>query len=403
MDNFDEEKRIRSLNKKLFVAIGVLSVLLTLLLEGFIVLTAFAGFIFYREFVYSAPEAVENNAVSYDKVQKTIQGIIPYEIIYGAASRAERAVRREVEKRPKPAPNEAPKLIGVHSMNINVDSEYSPYGLIGRYIFAYDDYDGNLTYAIEVDLNGFDISTPGSYNVTYSVTDSEGLETSESVIYTVGFNIFDKPVLTASDVDALSEGGYFRYEPLPENNYDYAAPLIRPSLVSLSVSDASHTAYGSAFIYKITGDYIYIASVDHVLRPMHTDVLLAFHDETELKLSFEFETLSVLNELSMFKISTAYLPTDTLLSLKEIYVDEYIYDDLRNGDTLITYALYWDRNYDVIKRSKLLELDERHSTYGAGVDVISTTITGFEGMSGTATIDEKGRLAGVICAYDDIT
>ncbi|WP_208970489.1 immunoglobulin-like domain-containing protein, partial [Listeria valentina] len=64
-------------------------------------------------------------------------------------------------------------------------------------VTASDTEDGDLTSSIEVIANNVDTKTPGTYEVTYKVTDSDGNETTKTVTVTVGTN--DKPVINAED------------------------------------------------------------------------------------------------------------------------------------------------------------------------------------------------------------
>ncbi|MGJ8730685.1 immunoglobulin-like domain-containing protein [Listeria aquatica] len=64
-------------------------------------------------------------------------------------------------------------------------------------VTASDTEDGDLTSAIEVTANNVDTSKPGTYEVTYKVTDSDGNETTKTITVTVGTN--NKPVIEAAD------------------------------------------------------------------------------------------------------------------------------------------------------------------------------------------------------------
>ncbi len=64
-------------------------------------------------------------------------------------------------------------------------------------VTASDTEDGDLTSVIEVTANNVDTTKPGTYQVSYKVTDSDGNVTTKTITVTVGTN--DKPVITASD------------------------------------------------------------------------------------------------------------------------------------------------------------------------------------------------------------
>ncbi|WP_082238886.1 glycosyl hydrolase family 18 protein [Niameybacter massiliensis] len=79
-----------------------------------------------------------------------------------------------------PTPNTAPKFSGLADKNIIIGEAFD--ALAG--VTAYDKEDGDLTSQIEVS-GSVDTMTPGEYTLTYTVTDSEGLTTIQTIIVTV--------------------------------------------------------------------------------------------------------------------------------------------------------------------------------------------------------------------------
>ncbi|EUJ30529.1 immunoglobulin-like domain-containing protein [Listeria cornellensis] len=65
-------------------------------------------------------------------------------------------------------------------------------------VSASDTEDGDVTSKVKVTANDVDASKAGTYHVTYSVTDSDGNTTEQTVTITVLTN--EKPVITASDI-----------------------------------------------------------------------------------------------------------------------------------------------------------------------------------------------------------
>lgn len=64
-------------------------------------------------------------------------------------------------------------------------------------VTAYDAEDGDLTSKIQITSNNVNTKTPGTYNVTYKVVDSAGLETSKTITVTIKEN--KAPVINATD------------------------------------------------------------------------------------------------------------------------------------------------------------------------------------------------------------
>lgn len=95
-----------------------------------------------------------------------------------------------------------PVISGVTDITIHTGETFSP--LEG--VKATDNVDGDLTAGIEV-KGTVDVNTPGSYTLTYSVTDKVGNITIAKRTITVTDNI--KPVITGADDVTIDFGGLF--------------------------------------------------------------------------------------------------------------------------------------------------------------------------------------------------
>ncbi|MBT8183828.1 MAG: DUF5011 domain-containing protein, partial [Eudoraea sp.] len=81
-------------------------------------------------------------------------------------------------------------LLGDNPLELNVGDTYVEAGAT-----ATDDVDGDISGSIVIDATAVDVNTPGSYPVTYNVTDSGGLPATE-VIRTVNVSDVTAPVIT---------------------------------------------------------------------------------------------------------------------------------------------------------------------------------------------------------------
>ena len=84
-------------------------------------------------------------------------------------------------------------IIYASDVTINSGSKFD--ALSG--VTAYDAWDGDVTNKLKVSENNVNTSNIGSYNVTYSVTDSENNEAIKSITVTV---LPSKPIIYASDI-----------------------------------------------------------------------------------------------------------------------------------------------------------------------------------------------------------
>ena len=106
-----------------------------------------------------------------------------YEVTY-VVTDSHGATRRKtiiVTVNPKMEPMNAAPVINAEDKTITVGDTFDP--MDG--VTATDAEDGNLTAKIEVKKNDVDTTTPGKYEVTYKVTDSQGASFTKSITVTV--------------------------------------------------------------------------------------------------------------------------------------------------------------------------------------------------------------------------
>lgn len=296
--------------------------------------------------------------------------------------------------------DEAPMLIGAFNRHIAVGSSFNLGGVV-----AADSVDGILTDRIRIDFGAFDAKTVGDYDITYTVSDNYGLETSTTVTLSVVdsktlSNYDDDLTLTDLELHLLCELHYFSYEPLEEENYDEAVKLLEPTLVDLKRIWANGSwGAGSGAIYQITPDYVYLISVEHVTKEVSKDCRIMFFDGEVLKGAFQYVTSDQKNEMVMFAVRTADIPADTLLAIRQVYVDPDIYAKLNIGDNVVGYAKHWNgTDKDLIRPMEVKALTSSIKTFNFIDSLLETTQNVTNGMSGTAVVDYKGNLVGLASA-----
>ena len=288
----------------------------------------------------------------------------------------------------------APILIGIENATIPIGTDYN----FVQGVVAVDEVDGIITDQIVVNTDTFNATVSGNYEVTYSVSDSYGIETTKNVTITVSENApkdYGKSnSLTLEELQILCDFKYFTYEPLEEGNYDEVISLVKPTSVNIQTD----RSVGSGFIYKITPEYIYIGSVNHVLKACKSGVTLIFHDDVSIPINCDYKRVSSKNELAMFRIKVSEVPKDTLLTLKEAYVDFDIYDKLRDNEPLVQYCenFQWTGQPKIRKTTLIDVIDSLTQTVNYIDCCITTNATGLVGMSGGPLYDYKGNLLGAI-------
>lgn len=126
-----------------------------------------------------------------------------YEITYSVTDSGDLKTEKKVTITVKDTTNTPPVINGAKDKTISVGSTYDP--MTG--ITAVDNEDGDITSKIVVSGN-VDTSKEGSYNITYTVTDSGGLITVETITITVK-SIDEKPVINGADDKTVSVGSKF--------------------------------------------------------------------------------------------------------------------------------------------------------------------------------------------------
>lgn len=295
----------------------------------------------------------------------------------------------------------APKFMLLTDKSIETGTEFDPM----MYAFAYDELDGNLKDDIVVDLNGFDREIPGDYKIKYSVTNGKGIEKDASIKVTVG-DITDYNIdVSDEDMDFLLEYGYFTYEPLEEENFELAKELVRNTNLTLLTSgylDQTGGCCATGAIYKITKDYVYIVTNEHVsrgLRHWNDGIVIMFPDKDTVKIDDGYEFMdNDVCDISVLSVPVEKIPDDKLLLFKEVYFDEDL--DFSPDMPMFVNSVNWRAQKDMIVSGTLYEVpDNKKQGY--------LSLIGHEGLvykleqscptgtSGSGDFDFKGNFIGV--------
>lgn len=302
--------------------------------------------------------------------------------------------------------DESPRIIGLYDSTIKPGTEFDP--LLG--IYAVDVTDGNLTDKLIVDVGDFNNTIEGEYTITYTSIDDNGLDTVEHRKITVSSKKanLEMPELSRDNLELLCSNKCFSYKPYDRNmEGEVIAELVEPALLDLCWSKPEGSTYGSGMIYKITPDYVYILSVEHVLKNTNKEYSIYWYDKSKSSGYVSEYMAAKDNELAMTKIPTATIPSSLLLRLKEIYVleDSNIFDEIKAGDSIVAVAKNWKgATSDLLNKTEIistLECGEYNRTHPNSKLCYGTYYYMYknpskEGMSGTATLDMKGRLLGAV-------
>ena len=313
----------------------------------------------------------------------------------GNANRAETKVTLFVD--------DPPRFYGVHDQYLligSVKDDLDP-------VFAYDEVDGGLTSEIRTDLSRVDFRNIGDYRVTYSVTDGYGLETSvASTVHIVSSRTRVEEhkndcVILPEDLAHAVEEDFFTYRPLEEPDRRWVIANCDVSLINIyTMRDDGSTSSGSAFIYEITPEYIYMVSAYHVTGFLEGEPLwITFYDGTRIRITMRSIRLSAGNEASLFRVPVSGIPYHTLVRLREVTTDKDVYDYVKEGTPLLEYCKNWRggeistliKDVNVISFT-LSDIQKEFVDQGS---YYTATRKSVSGMSGTAIFDLRGVLAGI--------
>ena len=288
------------------------------------------------------------------------------------------------------------------------------------YVAAWDDTDGTCNENISVDTTGLDMTVPGEYEIVLTATDRYGFANTKTVRVTVCADAKEVKqmeagyVLPDGTMRELVGSGFFASGALQEENREEAIANTEPALLDIAwhyQGGRLLSFFGSGVIAAIDEDNIYILSVEHVIKGMYSGnaprgTELRFFDGTIVYTAqrMPYVRLSDDNEIVLFRIPASEVPVATRLLLKEICFEEGAEEELEFGDALIAVSKYWRQQKDLVVDLKYEPGEKRmnhiRNTKGWNnvTDVVVTSKGVKGGMSGTAVIDERGRLIG-LCSW----
>lgn len=291
-----------------------------------------------------------------------------------------------------------PVFVGVRDeIDIRVGQEFDYH----QYFRAFDNTDGDISDRIEFICEAEDFSFVGLYDYECRVTDSHELTTIYQGKIFVGDISNTNYVLTSEEIDTLNLYDYYSYDVLENDDYDMMLETVRPTLVNLLKRNAGGGySFGSGFIYKVDSDFVYIGTVDHVISEMITTIELMFCDDEDTILNVSVtgcERVDSSSETAMFKIPVSEIPASVLLDVKQVYVDENIYDEIEIGQEIVAYSGHWSNTTPTIRDLYVKRMDEQFLE--DSVHCIVTTHNTKGGMSGCPIFDLRGKLVAICEGY----
>ena len=173
----------------------------------------------------------------------------------------------------------------------------------------------------------------------------------------------------------------------------------RRSIVLISSSDGIEEQQGGGIILGRDGDYVYIITPYHVIKPFYTEIpdsILVQFFGNYFKYPAAIATFSEEMDLAILQVSTIHQNLSNKVSFKPIRVARSQKLKVRDALTIISHPLGedWSMSY----QNQLKE-----TTYGADINRFSFTNVGiYAGSSGAGIFNQNGLLLGMLQQTDAV-
>jgi len=281
-------------------------------------------------------------------------------------------------------------------------------------ISAYDDVDGDVTYSVSYELNGFDANTPGEYTITYTATDLYGLSNSQEMLVHVDgalalqerinrheINRFEQTIYGAIN---LYDCGYPNSSVMEEIMYQYEPAFVA---ITTGVRGGSYSR-GSGFIVKIDDEngWIYIMTNNHVTSASKNEYNIDFYDGTKIKSELVCRSgeTNVYADIAILRVRISNVPRKLFDKLVTVHIEREYWTKLQ-ADSGLKVAMLVEEDSVGSRLRQYSEgvLISPYSTDSIVQNVTSelvteTSIVLYHGCSGSAIIDENGNLVSMATA-----
>lgn len=206
----------------------------------------------------------------------------------------------------------------------------------------------------------------------------------------------------------------FSYELLKKTDWDELDRITEPT----NVSFAAESWTGSAFIYKIEEDYIYLGTAGHCAPSYFginsCDATFYFFDRKPVKVKLDTYEIggqywTTEGDYAMFRIPTSSLYISTLRHIKQVCYSKEAVDAVKRGDTIYSGNIWcqnrsedFDRKIPVLgPGDKLYDWFRTYSNYRKVMDCgeyFWSSVPLMRGQSGSAIFDRYGNVVGTCSA-----
>lgn len=293
--------------------------------------------------------------------------------------------------------DEPPVLAGIRNFYMVPGSE--PDYL--EQVEAHDAVDGNLTENIRVDDSLVQSDRKGVYEVSYTVSDTYGLETCGHAEVTVASPeelqelIGQRRINRREDV-ILGAPNPYDAGASQEENLEETLAYMRPALVQLFHKNGNGYSAGSGYIVEITEDTVYICSNRHVAEK-YQQWSVFFYDGTEA--DGELLGCSEEYDVGVVAVAVADIPAEVSEQLMTVHIDRPYWEQLDEQPLALGLERV-NREGGILHTAtgSLIKVKQYFEWYDHK-DHTEMTVTLEHGDSGSAILDGYGNLISMAYAY----
>lgn len=298
----------------------------------------------------------------------------------------------------------APELMGVQ--NIYVARESENISFLSD-VTAYDEVDGDLTSQILVSNESVDLANQGEYDISYKITDSNGLEDEERVKLFVMEKAELEEMISNRDLnwrnnkifgaDNLYDAGAAVTDSL-EEQMQYMMPTEVHLFFLYPDNPKILDSRASGFILHMTEDAVYICTNYHVISEGGVGSCYFFDGSDAPLVTVGYDQPL---DIAILKVDREDIQDKTFRNLMTVHLNEMEYEIAKNGGKPIFLQKLDRFGVDYYKTGNTISYGQIPFRLLPGTKTLAADLETYHGSSGSAVMDYEGNLISMVSGFED--